>query len=192
MDRKPEFPINSVFLNRKSAYSLTGESISHEQLMRLFEAARWAPSSYNGQPWRFIYATRESDQWQTFLNLLIDFNKQWAQYASALVVVVSRENFEFNNQPSKTHSFDAGSAWENLALQATFDGLVAHGMEGFDYERARTELNIPAGYKVEAMIAIGKHGENSKVPQDLITREKHVSERKPLDELVFEGSFKKE
>lgn len=190
VDRKADYPINNVFLNRRSAYALSGEAITDEELMTLFEAARWAPSSYNSQPWRFVYAKKDSASWNKLFDLLVDFNKQWVANASALILIVSRNNFTHNDELSVTHSFDAGSAWENLALQATFMGLVAHGMSGFDYERARKELNIPQGYTVEAMVAVGKPAHDGSLPEELIKRDKKVSERMPLNELVFEGTFK--
>ena len=154
--RKSSYPVQQIFLDRWSPRALSGEAISKEELMSLFEAARWAPSSYNNQPWRFLYALRDTAQWDIFVDLLAPANKIWAEKAAALVVVVSHTVFAYNNKPSRTHSFDTGAAWENLALQASLNNLVAHGMEGFDYERAAQTLSIPAAYTVEAMIAIGR------------------------------------
>ena len=129
-----------------------------EELMQLFEAARWASSSYNGQPWRFLYAEPHGADWQKFLGLLIEFNQKWCAAAAALVVVVSRTTFEMNGKPSATHAYDCGSAWGYLALQGSLQGLVVHGMQGFDYDRARSELNVPVDHEVLAMAAIGKPG----------------------------------
>ena len=156
--RKVEKNINPLFVNRWSPRAMSGEEISHDDLMGLFEAARWAPSSYNNQPWRFIYAKRNTDHWQTFISFLAEGNKIWAQNAAVLVVVISRKNFEFNEKPAITHQFDAGAAWENLALEATSRGLITHGMQGFDYNQARKELDVPENFDVMAMIAIGKLG----------------------------------
>jgi nitroreductase len=128
MKRHPDHKINAIFINRWSPRALSGELISHEELMSLFEAARWAPSSFNGQEWRFIYAKRDTPYWISFLNLLIPANQVWAQNAAVLMVIISRNTFEYNDKPARTHSFDAGAAWENLALQASVMGLVAHGM----------------------------------------------------------------
>ena len=98
---------------------MSGEEISHDDLMGLFEAARWAPSSYNNQPWRFIYPKRNTDHWQKLSSLLVEGNKTWAKNAAVIgVVVISRKNFEFNEKPAITHQFDAGATWENLALDA--------------------------------------------------------------------------
>ena len=187
--RKATYNINSLILNRWSPRSMTGEELSHEELMSLFEAARWAPSSYNNQPWRFIYAKRNTQQWDKFYNLLVEGNKSWAKEAAVLVVVISRKNFEFNEKPSITHELDTGAAWENLALEATSKGLVTHGLQGFDYERAREVLEIPDRYDVLAMIAIGKKASKENLPTQLQERE-FPSDRKPLKEIVMEGNFR--
>lgn len=186
--RKADHPIDDIFLNRWSPRAMTGEPISEEELMVLFEAARWAPSSYNNQPWRFLYARRDSVHWQTFFGLLVEFNQSWAKNASALVLFISATHFEFNGEPSVTHSFDTGAAWENLALQGSLKGLVVHGMQGFDFERARTTLNIPAEFAVEAMAAIGRPADPETLPEKL--REKETpSDRRKLDQTICEGPF---
>jgi nitroreductase len=187
--RKVEKNINRLFVNRWSPRAMSGEEISNDDLMGLFEAARWAPSSYNNQPWRFIYAKRNTDHWQTLISLLVEGNKIWAQNAAVIVVVISRKNFEFNEKPAITHQFDAGAAWENLALEATSRGLVTHGMQGFDYKQAREELGVPENFDVMAMIAIGKLGQKENLPLNLQERE-YPSDRKPLEEIVMEGKFK--
>ena len=186
--RKSAYGVNHMILNRWSPRSFSGEDISDQDLFALFEAARWAPSSYNNQPWRFIYAKRNSKHWDTILNLLVDFNKQWCANASALVVIISKKTFDYNGKPSVTHQFDSGAAWENLALQATSQGLITHAMQGFDYERARKDLAIPDEYDVMAMVAIGKKGAKEKLSPELQQREA-PSDRKPLSEIVMEGKF---
>lgn len=186
--RKTTYPINPLILSRWSPRSMTGESLSDEELLPLFEAARWAPSSYNGQPWRLLYAKRDTPEWDLFFDLLIDFNKSWCKDASALVLFVSRNTFEHNNKPAKTHSFDTGSAWMALALEGATRGLVVHGMEGFNYKDARTALNIPEDFTVEAMCAIGKRAPKEKLPPEMAEREA-PSDRKPLSEIAIPGSF---
>lgn len=188
INRVAQYPIEDLILNRWSPRAFSGELLTNRELMSLFEAARWAPSSYNNQPWRFIYAQRGTPAWDIFFNLMVEFNKSWTHNAAVLVVIVSHNIFEFNGKPSRTHSFDTGSAWQNLALQGTAMGLVVHGMEGFDYDRAKAELNIPDDYTVEAMCAIGKPGSIDELPEAL--RAKEVpSGRKELSKLIFEGSF---
>ena len=187
--RQSQYDINPLLLHRWSPRAMSGEEISDTELMRLFEAARWAPSSYNGQPWRFIYAKRNSEPWDKLFSLMVDFNKSWAKNAAVLVVVISRKNFEHDGKPSVTHQFDAGAAWENLALQGETQGLVTHGMQGFDYEKATRDLSIPATFDVMAMVAIGKPAPKEILPSDVQQREQ-ASDRKPLSEIIMEGQFR--
>lgn len=187
--RKPEHEIDELFLDRWSPRAMSGEGFSEEELMSLFEAARWAPSSFNNQPWRILYARRDTEHWPTFLGLLVEGNRSWAKDAAALLLFISKETFDHNGETYPTHSFDTGAAWENLALQATLSGFVAHGMQGFDYERARAELSIPEGFRVEAMAAVGRPGDPSTLPERTRAREK-PSDRKPLSEITFEGPFR--
>lgn len=186
--RSTTYEINHVIINRWSPRSFVNGEISDNELFSLFEAARWAPSSSNSQPWRFIYAKRNSKNWNDLFNLLIDFNKQWCTDASALVVIVSRKNFEHNEKPSITHQFDTGAAWENLAIQAVSQGMITHAMAGFDYEKARKDLAVPDDYEVVAMVAIGKRGSKEKLSPELQARE-IPNTRKPLSEIVMEGKF---
>jgi len=186
--RKSNYPINPLILNRWSSRAMTGEALNDDDIMSLFEAARWAPSSYNNQPWRFIYAKRNTEHWDRFFNLLAEGNKNWTKNAALLVVVISRKNFEFNEKPAITHQFDAGSAWENLALEASSRGIVAHGMQGFDYEKAGVDLGVPHDFEVMAMIAIGKKGPIEILPPELQEMEK-LTDRKPLKEIIMEGFY---
>ncbi len=187
--RESKYPIDQLFLNRWSPRAMSGEEIEDELLMTLFEAARWAPSSYNAQPWRFIYAKKKTAQFQTMFDALVEFNQSWCKNAALLCVVISRKNFEKNEKPAKTHSFDAGAAWENLALQGSLLGLVVHGMQGFDYEKIKKDLGVPVSYEVEAMFAVGKPGNPEELPEEAKKKE-FPSTRKPLEEIIMEGSFK--
>ncbi len=186
--RKAAHPILELLLDRWSPRALSGESITDEQLAILFEAARWAPSSYDNQPWRFIYAKRDTLAWDSFVNLLDDANKKWAVNAAVLMVIASAHKTK-EGYTIRTHSFCTGAAWENLALQASSMGLVAHGMEGFDYDKAKKDLIIPDGYTVEAMCAVGKPGKVSALPKELQEREK-PSGRNPIETFTYEGVFK--
>ncbi|MES2205935.1 MAG: nitroreductase family protein [Pseudomonadota bacterium] len=180
--------VDPIFIDRWSPRAMSGECIEEPALKVLFEAARWAPSSYNNQPWRFLYARNQTEHWPLFLDLLADANKAWAEKAAVLVVILSKTTFDYNGKPSITHTFDAGAAWENLALQGFSHNYVVHGMQGFDYDRAQAALNVPEDFKVEAMIAIGKPGKNELLPDQL--REKETpSDRKPLEEIICEGPF---
>lgn len=187
--RNNEYAVHSLILNRWSPRAMTGEEMTEKELMALFEAARWAPSSYNNQPWRFLYARKNTPSWSLFFNLMIEFNQGWTKNASALVVVISAKNFEHNHKPARTHSFDTGAAWMSMAIEGAWRGYVMHGMEGFDFEKAKTDLGIPDDYQVEAMIAIGKRAPMSQLPPDLQKREA-PSTRRPLEEIAIEGKFK--
>ena len=185
-------PINSLFLDRWSPRAFTGETISEAELASLFEAARWAPSSFNSQPWRFIYARKDGPHWDKFLGLLIEFNRSWASQAAALVFMVSREKFlppgASEEIVSHSHSFDAGAAWASLAFQAKFSGWDSHAMAGFDLPQSYQVLGVPPGYRVEAAVAIGRRGDPSLLPEKVAARE-YPSDRRPLTELAFEGGF---
>ncbi len=187
--RKADFSIEPLLLDRWSPRAMSGEEISRDELMRLFEAARWAPSSFNAQQWRALYARRGTENWQTFFDLLAEGNKTWAKNAAVLVVFVSRKMFDHNDETSITHSYDTGAAWENFALQGFHQNLVVHGMEGFDYDRARKELRIPDEFQVEAMAAVGKPGPKELLPEKLRARES-PNDRRKLSESIFEGPFK--
>jgi len=186
--RKTSSEIEPLILNRWSSRAMSGEYISDEELMSLFEAARWAPSSNNNQPWRFIYTKKYSDEWNIFFSFLADANKLWAHNAAALIVIISKKTFDYNDKPSKSHSFDAGAAWENLALEAINKGLLIRGIGGFDYETAKKILNIPDDYEVEIMVAVGKPGSVENLHE--MFKDKNIpSLRKPISEIVMKGKF---
>lgn len=187
--RRADHPIEPLLLDRWSPRAMSGEEISTEELMRLFEAARWAPSSFNAQQWRALYARRGTEHWSTFLGLLVESNKAWAKNAAVLVLFISRITFEYDNDPSVTHSYDTGAAWENFALQGFSHGLVVHGMEGFDYDRAKAELKIPEGFRVEAMAAVGKPGAKETLPEKLQAKES-PNDRRKLAQSICEGPFR--
>lgn len=187
-ERSADHPIEPLFLDRWSPRALSGEALDDRELSRLFEAARWAPSTYNEQEWRFLYAHRDSPHWPAFFDLLVEGNRAWCVRASVLIVVLSHRVFARNGNPNPVHTFDAGAAFENLALQGTAMGLVVHGMMGFDYDKARAVLAVPDDYSVEAMVAVGHPGDPAELPPELQAREK-PSHRKPIAEIACEGPF---
>lgn len=186
--RSADYPIDKLFLDRWSPRAMTGAPIPRADLLTLFEAARWAPSSYNNQPWRMLYALRDTEHWQTFFDLMVEGNQSWAKNAGALLLFLSKKTFDYNGKPSITHSFDAGAAWENLALQGSLKGYVVHGMQGFDYERARNALNVPDDFQIEAMVAVGIPGSAEVLPEKLRSKEA-PSDRRKLEETICEGPF---
>ncbi len=166
-NRTPDHPIEALLINRWSPRAMSGEPITDVELMRLLEAARWAPSTYNEQEWRFLYARRDSSHWPTFFGLLADANQVWCGRAAMLMVVLSHKVFTRNGTPNPVHTFDAGAAFENMALQGTAMGLVVHGMAGFDRGKARMALQVPEDYDVEAMVAVGRPGDPDELPPEL-------------------------
>jgi nitroreductase len=190
--RVADHPVDPQFLNRWSPRAFTGEEISEEAVQTFLEAARWAPSSYNSQPWRFVYARRGTAHWDRLLGLLNEFNQSWAKNASVLLIVISKETFvgpDGKESPALWHTFDTGSAWAYLALQASLSGWHAHGMAGFDKQKSVTELGVPAGYTVEAAVAIGRLGDKKILPEGMQSREA-PSPRQPVASFAFEGQFK--
>ena len=187
--RHSDHPVDKLFLDRWSPRAMSGEPMAHDELLVLFEAARWAPSSGNSQPWRILYGRRDTPHWPLFFDLLVEANQVWARNAAALLLFVSKTTFDHNGKPSVTHAYSTGAAWENLALQGWLRGLVVHGMAGFDYERARSTLGIPVEYEVMAMAAVGKPGPKETLPEKLQGRE-IPSDRRPLEQLVSEGPFR--
>lgn len=188
--RKPEFPIEDLFYRRWSPRAMSGKPLTKEELMPLFEAAKWAPSSFNNQPWRFIYALKNTPQWNNLFDLLVDFNKSWAKNAGVLILIISKKTSS-EGKKIKTHSFDTGASWMNLALQGHLLGYVVHGIEGFDYEKARKVLEIPDEYEIEAMAAVGKPGQKESLPEAMQEKEK-PNQRRDLAETIFEGKFRQE
>lgn len=186
--RKAEYPINQLFLDRWSSRAFSREMLTKDELFSLCEAARWAPSSYNNQPWRFVYALNGTPAWEAMFEVLVPFNQEWAAQAGGLVAIISAKNFEKTGKPSVTHSFDTGAAWMNFALQATLNNLVAHPMEGFDYQKLRENIRVPDEYAIEIMVAVGKPGRKEDLSSELQEMEQ-LSDRKPLDEIVFKETF---
>ena len=166
---------------------MNGVPVSEAELMRLFEAARWAPSCANSQPWRFVYGRAGTPHFERLFQLLAEGNRSWCARAGALIVALSKTTFD-NGRPTRTHSYDTGAAWMSLALQGSLMGLAVHGMAGFDYDRARVDLRVPEGHEVEAMIAVGHPGKLEDLPEQHRAREVK-SMRWPVSELVFEGRF---
>ena len=159
--RTADHEIAPLFLERWSPRAFTGEPMSDADLFRMFEAARWAPSSSNQQPWRFLYAKRGTPDFTLFLDPLFDGNKAWAKDTSALIALLSKRMIAAKgDRPARvnyTHSFDTGAAWAHFALQASMMGWAAHAMGGFDVPRAVEDLRIPDDYRLEAMIAVGRY-----------------------------------
>ena len=184
-----QYPIHDLLRQRWSPRSFDGQPIEPEKLRSLFEAARWAPSSNNGQPWRFLVATKvNTTEYDRLFNCLVEGNRQWAHRAPVLLLSVAKLQFE-DGSPNRHALHDTGMAVENLALQATAFGLVAHQMAGFLIDRARADCQIPEGYEPVAMMAVGYPGDLALLPDRLRARETQPRVRKPMTEFVYSATW---
>ncbi|WP_416407812.1 nitroreductase family protein [Agrobacterium rosae] len=189
--RQSEYPVDPIFLDRWSPRAFTDAAMPKEHLLTILDAAHWAPSASNLQPWRFVYTHRGSPDWDKFVGLLMEGNQRWAKNAAVLLFIMSRDHNisrDGEKKPATTHSFDAGAAWFSLAIQAHYLGYHAHGMAGIFKDKIVEALNVPQGYVVEAAVAIGTIADKSTLPDELAAREV-PSERLPLADVAFEGSF---
>jgi len=183
--RQPAFTIDPIFVNRWSPRSFQQKPVPEETLLRLFEAARWAPSAFNHQPWRFI-VLRSPEEKEKFYPCISENNLAWCKNAPVLVVIVSESSRE--GAPVRSHAFDTGAAWGHLALAATMEGLITHPMTGFDFDQARSILSIPEAYAIQALIAIGYQGPAEALPEHLRAREQ-PNGRRPIEQSIYTGSF---
>jgi len=186
--RVADAPIEPLFLDRWSPRAFdAGFLLSEASLLPLFEAARWAPSSFNWQPWRFAFALRQEPRWAEFVELLFPFNALWAQNASALIFVMSETQIKLPTAeeltPSHSHAFDTGAACALLALQARREGLYTHTLNGIHMDKIQSRLGVPPSQRVEAAIALGRLGERASLPERLQARET-PSGRKPVAEFA--------
>ncbi|MFH1650435.1 MAG: nitroreductase family protein [Candidatus Woesearchaeota archaeon] len=186
-NRTSDVDIDSIFLERWSPRAMLGKPLKKEELMQLFEAARWAPSASNSQPWRFVYAIKGTESFNNFLDILMPGNQRWCSKAGALIIVVTKV-LRDDGQRDITASFSTGAAWQNLALQGAKMNLVVHGMQGFDYGRAAKVIEIPPGFEVQMMIAVGYPGNKTELPEDLQAREL-PSNRNKTESFAFESRF---
>lgn len=188
--RRADHPVDAMFLERHSPRAFTDAPLSEAEVLTLLEAARWAPSGSNLQPWRFAWGLRGDAGFALIADTLVPSNRVWAEKAAALFVVASKAVVERDGvtHPHPSHAFDAGAAWMSLALQAHLLGLKAHAMGGFDKDKAAKTLNLPEGHVVHAVVAVGHMGTPDLLPEGLRPREV-PSLRKPLAEIAQRGSF---
>jgi len=185
-----QYSILDLFKRRWSPRAFSDQPVEAEKLRILFEAARWAPSSNNEQPWRFIVANKDYEtDWNRLFACLVEGNRKWAYRAPVLILSVASLNFEDDSTQNRHAFHDTGMAVENLVLQATALGLVAHQMAGFDVEKARADLKIPSGNEPVAMIAVGYPGDLASLPDRLRERELQPRSRQPISEWTFSGQW---
>jgi nitroreductase len=182
--------VHEIFHARWSPRAFSERPVSDEDLRTVLEAARWAASSYNEQPWRFIVA-RKSDReaYDRLLGVLVPYNQGWAHLAPVLMITVAKKAFSHDGKPNQHSRHDTGAALAHIMLQATALGLHAHGMAGFDAEKARRELGIPDDYEPVAAVALGYLASAEMLPESYREAERRPRERKPLSELTFGGRW---
>ena len=185
--RDADHEIEDLFLKRVSWRALS-PAVTEKELHQCLEAARWAPSTYNEQEWRFLYAMAGSDEFETFFDLLGEGNQPWCRDAGVLLAVCSLTKFTRNGKPNTVHEYDAGASAMCFALQAAAIGLTAHQMAGFDKGRARHELGLPDDAEVHSMIALGRPGDPDKLSEDYRKLEEPTG-RKPLAEISTAGKW---
>src|SRR5215475_7522495 len=185
-----EYPVQEIIKNRWSPRAFSEKPVSAETLRSLFEAARWAPSSSNEQPWAFIVATKDdAENFEKSLGALVEFNAGWAKKAPVLAIAVAELAFAKNNAPNRNAFYDVGAASLQLSIEATSRGLVVHQMAGFDPETAKETFNIPPGWEPIAAMAIGYTGDASSLSEPYQTREKAPRTRKRIREFVMSGEW---
>ena len=185
-----EFPVNELIQNRWSPRAFSDKLVPQEVLRSLFEAARWAPSSNNEQPWAYIVATKDDpENFEKSLGALVEFNANWAKKAPVLVIAVAELAFAKSNAPNRNAQYDVGAASLQLSIEATARGLVVHQMAGFDPETAKEAYDIPQGWEPIAAMAIGYPGDASSLPEPLQSREKAPRSRKRIREFVMSGQW---
>jgi len=186
-EANPDHPIHELIAKRWSPYSFADRAVGDDDLRSLFEAVRWAPSSYNAQPWSYIVARRHSDteSFAQVLSCLLEGNQAWAQHAAVLALGVVSLRFAFNDKPNAAARHDLGLAAGNLCAEATARGLHVHQMIGILPDRARELFAIPEGSEAMTGLAIGYAGANDAVPEDIAARDHNPRSRKPLHEIVF-------
>lgn len=186
--RIPEYKVLNLIINRHTSRAMSGEEISDQELMSLFEAAKWAPSSFNSQPWRFIYVKKDSPKWSETLNIIDPYNQIWAKNGSVLILAISYKYFNYNKKISNTHALDTGSATQNMLLQGHYMGLLVNAIAGFDYEKAKELFKINDDYEIHAMYVVGYPGDINTLPEKLQLKETK-SNRKKINEFVFKDNF---
>ena len=186
-----EQPIHSILSDRWSSRAYDPDQlVSQESFLSLMEAARWSPSCMGDQPWQFItFHKKDATSWTQALNCLSVGNQNWAMDASILILACARQSFSNNEKPNRWNQYDTGAACENICLQATSLGLVAHQMGGFDVEKSRQLFQIPGQYDLMSFIAIGYPLAVEKISAEALVKEKEARKRKPLREIFFTNQW---
>lgn len=188
-----EYDVHDIIRKRWSPRSFSDREVKPELIRKLFDAARWAPSSFNEQPWRFIYARKEEpEQFDKLYRVMGEFNQNWAGDAPMLILTIARKKFSNNNKPNRVAKYDVGAAMAYFTFEATRHDLYVHQMAGIDQEKAREIFDIPEGYKALTMAAVGYMGDPDDLEGDLKETEVSKRTRKDIDEIAFRGEWKGE
>ncbi len=182
--------IHDLISRRWSPVAFDSKPVDYDAIHLLFEAAKWAPSSRNVQPWRFVFATREMPEYKTLLSLLDEANQVWARTAPLLVLSLAQTVSTYKNRPNRLAFYETGMAVSNLLLQATAMDLYVHQMSGYDVEKAKEILVIPTRYEPAAMMAIGYKGDPAQLPADVAAREKKKRTRMEISKFLVSGKCK--
>ena len=182
--------IHKLITDRWSPVAFDSRKVENDTIHLLFEAAKWAPSGRNAQPWRFIFATRDMPDYKLLLSLLSEQNQVWASTAPLLVLPLAQVISTYKNRPNRLAFYEAGMAVGNLLLQATHMGLMVHQMGGYDVEHAKEELVIPTRYEPMAMMAIGYKGDVKQLPEDVAARENRERTRNEISTFLVSGKCK--
>lgn len=177
--------LKELMTKRWSPRGFSEKEVKDEQVNELLEAARWAPSAYNEQPWRFVVGKKGTEKYNKILESLNEWNQIWAKHAPLLILNVAKKEFSHNNTPNRTAEYDLGQAVFAMVLRAVDLGLAAHQMSGFDHDKMMTNLNIPNGFEAVSVIAIGYLGDDSQLPEDMKKMEKRERIRKPINDLLL-------
>lgn len=185
------YDVHDVIEERWSPRSFSDREVEPELIQKLFDAARWAPSSYNEQPWRFIYARKqEPEHFDKLYRVMGEFNQNWAGDAPMLILTIMKEKFSKNDKPNRVAKFDLGASMAYFTFEATRYDLYVHQMAGIDPEKAREIFDIPEGYKAVTMAAVGYKGDPDSLDSDLIESEVAKRTRKDISEIAFQGEWK--
>lgn len=182
-------PINELLQQRWSPRAFSGKQVEKEKLQSILEAARWAPSAYNEQPWRFIVGIKGDGTWDRICETLVEWNRQWACKAPVLILNIGKKTHEYNGKNNVTFKYDTGQAVAMMVTEAVNQGLFSHQMSGFDAEKAAELFDIPDDYQAISVTAVGYYGNAEDLPEDMYKSEMEERKRKSLKELVFSGKF---
>lgn len=185
------YPILKAFKQRWSPRAYSDKPVEKEKIQSIFEAARWAPSARNEQPWRFIVGIKGDESWDKIFETLVEWNQQWTQQAPVLILNIGKKFYDFKHLENDTYQYDTGQAVAMLVTEVVNQGLIGHQMSGFSAEKASELFEISDDYQPISVTAVGYSGDPKLLPEDMYTSEMEERKRRPIDETVFAGKFGK-